>query len=61
VPEYDQREAARYALLTWDQFWAKPRREQATIVAHYYLHSLVEAHTDDAIQEDMDRQRGKAR
>lgn len=57
MPEYDQREAARFSLLTWDEFWAKPRRDQAIIVAYYYLHGLIEAHSDAAVEEDIERRR----
>lgn len=57
VPEYDEREAARFALLTWEQYQALPRPDRAKTVAHYYVNNLIEAHTNAAIQEEIDRQR----
>lgn len=50
VPEYDQREAARFSLYSWTQYLALPRSEQIGVIAYYRAHRLVEAHTHAAVE-----------
>lgn len=41
--EFEWREAARFALVTWDQFETLDGEEQSAIVAHYRGHHQLEA------------------
>jgi hypothetical protein len=49
VPEYEQREAAVYAHVSWFEYEKATNVEKAAIVAHYRMHSLIEAHASASI------------
>jgi hypothetical protein len=55
IPEFIQREAARFALYRWGDFEALPVSERNAIIAHYRGNRLIEMHESEAIGEDMDR------
>ena len=49
VPEFEEREAARFAGDTWTEWQATPSDERARRVAHYRLSRMIAAHSDDAV------------
>lgn len=62
INEYQARESARFAMLTWPAFSALPARERTMTMAHYTAHRLYEAHTTDAVaDENARRNRPQAR
>jgi hypothetical protein len=50
VPEYEEREAARFYSLSMDQWNSSHPMERAKCVAHYRLHHMIEAFTQKAVQ-----------
>lgn len=48
VPEYEEREAARFANEPWSGWYELPREERVNVVAHYRAHRLIELHIGDA-------------
>lgn len=53
--EFEWREAAHWARLTWRQFCHLDGDEQAAIVAHYRAHERMQA----VIAQDVERRRRK--
>lgn len=61
VPEYDEREAARFNGYTWKE-WQEfdlldpvGRYNRAANVAYHRMHRIIETHTDDAMNQEMER------
>lgn len=48
--EYDQREAARFSLISWPEYLALSRPEQTGLIAYHRAHRLVEAHSHLAVE-----------
>lgn len=48
VPEFEEREAARFGLCTWSEWSALPREERVHGVAHYRLRRLIDLHVAEA-------------
>lgn len=61
VPEYDQREAARFSLFSWTEYLALPRKEQINVIAYHRAHKLVEAHSHAAVEAAAARQARRAK
>lgn len=59
VHEYEQREAAAFAHTSWSAWLALPREDKAAGVAHFRVHRLIDAHTSDAVERAVKRQRGR--
>lgn len=59
VPEYEEREAAVFALVPWAEWDNLNWHERASAVAHYRTHYSIEAHVNDAI--DAERRRTERR
>lgn len=53
VGEFEEREAARFGLVAWRQWVRLPYRERVAGVAHYRLFHLIEAHSADAIDQEL--------
>ena len=56
VPEYEEREASVFSHYNWMQWQELPWNERAEAVAHYRMHSLIESHMQQAIEQYMNRQ-----
>lgn len=62
VPEFEEREAARYCALSWTDWTNKADwYDRAGAVAHYRTHLSVEAHLHDAAEFAANKQRANAR
>jgi hypothetical protein len=68
VPEYEERETARFLRYHWSDWQRLPMRERAMGVAQHRLSRLIALHESDALNEEMERrsrraqrQRGAAR
>lgn len=59
VPEYEEREAAVFALIPWANWEIIPWQERAAAVAHYRMHNLIESHVNDAIDSKRRLQENK--
>lgn len=55
VPEYECREAAVFAGYTRLQWEEIDWQERAAVIAHYRVHNLVEAHIQDAADQERRR------
>lgn len=61
VPEYDEREAARFNGYTWKEWLefdildAYGRYNRAAGIAYHRVHQMIEAHKDDALNQEMER------
>ena len=44
MTEYEEREAAAFASVSWPEYLALDRLDRAGIVAHFRVHSMVESH-----------------
>jgi hypothetical protein len=55
VPEYMEREAARFGLYRWQDWEALPLVERVRGIAHYRLNRLIEMHESEALADDIDR------
>lgn len=55
VSQYEERETARFALYNWTDWQALPDLEKVFAVAHYRVQQLVEAHVQDAVQQEVNR------
>lgn len=53
VPEYEEREAARFGLYRWVDWCALPRADRLAGIAHYRLHQLIELHEGEALADHM--------
>lgn len=60
VPEFDEREAAVYVHLSWEQYKALDSSERAAAIAHYRMSQLVKAHIDHALNDAQAKQQQKA-
>lgn len=52
VPEYDEREAAIYSLIPWNQWDKMSYGDRVGVVAHYRVHQQIEAHIHQAYEDD---------
>lgn len=52
VPEFEEREAAIFAVCPWHIWIDLPWEDRSAAVAHYRLHLLVEAHVNEAAQSE---------
>jgi hypothetical protein len=59
VPLFEQREAAVFSHYNWTEWQQLTATEKAECIAHYKLHSLVEAHTNDALNAHAESERRK--
>lgn len=48
VPEYEERQAAKWGGYTWADWCTLPRDERTHGVAHYRLEFVIEAHVHEA-------------
>ena len=55
VPEYEEREAARFGLYNWTQWQFLDRNEKASIIAQRRMSNLISLHQDDAVHIEMER------
>lgn len=60
MPEIEAREAAAFVHLSWPAFRAQDIGEQATQIAHYRMHQLIERNANDATIADMERRSRQA-
>jgi hypothetical protein len=51
VADLEEREAAIFGNYNYSEWLELPWNERAEAVAHYRLHSLIEAHTEDAVEK----------
>jgi hypothetical protein len=59
-PEFEWREAARWARYTWEEFAALDGEAQSAVIAHYRGHMQLEAvMTQDQVKKQ--RQQGRRR
>ena len=49
VPEYEEREAARFGLYNWTQWQFLDTKEKASIVAQRRMANLIRLHQEDAV------------
>lgn len=61
VPEYEEREAARFGLYTWRQWERLPKGERIRGLAHYRAHRLIEMHEADALNAHVERESRRQR
>jgi hypothetical protein len=59
VPEYEEREAARFGLYRWRQWCRLGYWERVNGLVHYRLHRLIELHENDVLAEHADREAKK--
>ena len=59
VPEYEEREAAVFALIPWSEWDNLSWYERAAAVAHYRMHNIIETHVNDAIESERRRKEKK--
>lgn len=57
VPEIDERDAARYGGYAWREWLQLPRYERVDCFAAYTLHNLIDAHSNEAAQDAIERKR----
>ncbi len=55
VPEYEEREAARFGLYSWTQWQFLNTNEKASIIAQRRMSNLISLHQDDAVHIEMER------
>lgn len=60
VPEYLEREAARFGLYTWQEWLALPLAERVYGVAHYRMHNLIELHEGEAMNAHIEERSQRA-
>lgn len=53
--EFEYREAARFALLTWGQYLNLPSYEKAAVVAQYRVRNLIDAAVSEKARRDSKR------
>lgn len=51
VPEYEVREAARFAQYNWTEWCALERFDRARVVAYYRLHNQIEEHVNSEMSK----------
>lgn len=56
VPEYEEREAARFGLYRWTDWIRLSLKERVQGIAHYRMHALIELHSGDAHAEHAERE-----
>lgn len=56
VAEFEEREAATFAGISWPDWLQMDMRDRAATVAHYRIHSLVELHAHDAVMQQAKRE-----
>ena len=61
VPEYEEREAARFGLYRWVDWVRLPLQERVQGIAHYRMHALIDLHSGDAHAEHAEREAAKHR
>lgn len=57
VPEYEEREAARFGLYRWVDWERLPVAERVRGLAHYRMHHLIELHQADAQADRLEQER----
>ncbi len=60
VPEYEEREAARFGLYNWTQWQFLDTNEKASIIAQRRMSNLISLHQDDAVHIEMERRQKRA-
>jgi hypothetical protein len=60
IPEYIEREAARFGGYRWHEWEALPVAARNHGIAHYRAYRLIEMHESEAVSEGMERQRNAA-
>jgi hypothetical protein len=61
VPEYEEREAARFVGVSWETYVGWPREERARTVAQHRLSALIELNVGDAMRQEMERETRRRR
>jgi len=61
VPEYEEREAARFGHYTWRDWLSLPYLDRVVGVAHYRMFHLIELHHNDAVITEQERRERQAR
>lgn len=59
VPEYEEREAAVFSLIPWVNWENLNWYDRAAAVAHYRMHNIIDAHINDAAEQERRRQEKK--
>ena len=54
IPEYEEREAARFGLYRWEDWSALPVEERVRGVAHFKMHSLISLHEGEALNQHIE-------
>lgn len=55
IPEVEERSAAVFAAVPWTVWVDMPTDERAAIVAHRRIHLLTQLHSEDAVQQAVER------
>ena len=61
VPQYEEREAARFSLIPWDHYLTLPLSARGGLVAYLRLHRLIDLHQHAAVQASAERAQRQAR
>lgn len=61
IPEYECREAARFALYNWTQWQDLAVHERAAVIAHYRESNRIEANLSDASEKASNKKQGGGR
>lgn len=61
IPEYEEREAARFGNYRWMDWLALPLEERVAGVAHYRTNRLVQMHESEVTNEHIERESERAR
>lgn len=61
VPELEEREAAVYCLIPWNEWYKLSWYDRSSMVAHYRMHLMIEAHIHDAEYQHMKQQQSRTK
>lgn len=53
VPEWEEREAARFSGIAWNVYHAMEYDDKCGVVAYYKMHGIIESHTFQAQRSQM--------
>lgn len=60
IPEYLERESARFALYRWEDWQRLPIEEREAGIAHHRMQKLIALHENDALNADAERRQAQA-
>lgn len=55
VPEYEEREAARFSGYTWTEWETSTHLEHVHAIAYYRAHIMIENHVQHAVNKAIER------